>query len=161
MASSARKRRQLEDGFGSFEFQFQTQKRIRSSRVSETQRNVAVQEKSTVGLPLCKGLASSATKNANPESEEGFDEICQTQKRKRSSRVSETQRNEKSTIGLPLRKAKGLASSASKETIKSGGCRRVVCELLVHALIWLSFPSFWLQELQGHHKVYLWSSFWG
>ncbi|PQQ19263.1 bromodomain-containing factor 1 isoform X1 [Prunus yedoensis var. nudiflora] len=159
MASSARKRRQLEDGFGSFEFQFQTQKRIRSSRVSETQRNVAVQEKSTVSL--CKGLVSSATKNANPESEEGFDEICQTQKRKRSSRVSETQRNEKSTIGLPLRKAKGLASSASKETIKSGGCRWVVCERLVHALIWLSFPSFWLQELQGHHKVYLWSSFWG
>ncbi|XP_021809306.1 bromodomain adjacent to zinc finger domain protein 1A-like isoform X3 [Prunus avium] len=116
MAWSAIKRRQLEDGFGSFEFQFQTQKRKRSSRVSETQRNVAVEEKSTVGLPLCMGLASSATKNANQESEEGFDEICQTQKRKRSSRVSETQRNvaveEKSTVGLPL--CMGLASSATK-----------------------------------------------
>ncbi|CAB4289557.1 unnamed protein product [Prunus armeniaca] len=64
MAWSAIKRRQLEDDFGSFEFQFQTQKRIRSSRVSETQRNVAVEEKSTVGLPLREGLASSATKNA-------------------------------------------------------------------------------------------------
>ncbi|KAL6269516.1 hypothetical protein ACE6H2_026427 [Prunus campanulata] len=116
MAWSAIKRRQLEDGFGSFEFQFQTQKRKRSSRVSETQRNVAVEEKSTVGLPLCMGLASSATKNANQESEEGFDEICQTQKRKRSSRVSETQWNiaveEKLTVGLPL--CKGLASSATK-----------------------------------------------
>ncbi|PQQ19869.1 bromodomain-containing protein 3-like [Prunus yedoensis var. nudiflora] len=71
----------------------QTQKRKRSSRVSETQRNVAVEEKSTVGLPLCMGLASSATKNDNQESEEGFDEVCQTQKRKSSSRVSETQRN--------------------------------------------------------------------
>ncbi|VVA35799.1 PREDICTED: mRNAion factor [Prunus dulcis] len=117
MAWSAIKRRHLEDGFGSFEFQFQTQKRIRSSRVYETQRNVAVEEKSTVGLPLSKGLASSATKNADPESEDlGFDEICQTQKRKRSSRVSETQRNvaveEKSTVGLPL--CMGLASSATK-----------------------------------------------
>ncbi|CAB4289575.1 unnamed protein product [Prunus armeniaca] len=117
MAWSAIKRRQLEDDFGSFEFQFQTQKRIRSSRVSETQRNVAVEEKSTVGLPLRKGFASSATKNADPESEDlGFDEICQTQKRKRSSRVSETQRNvaveKKSTVGLPL--CMGLASSATK-----------------------------------------------
>ncbi|CAL9020749.1 unnamed protein product [Prunus brigantina] len=117
MAWSAIKRRQLEDGFGSFEFQFQTQKRIRSSRVSETQRNVAVEENSTVGLPLRKGLASSAAKNADPESEDlGFDEICQTQKRKRSSRVSETQRNvtveKNSTVGLPL--CMGLASSATK-----------------------------------------------
>ncbi|PQQ09467.1 bromodomain-containing factor 1 isoform X2 [Prunus yedoensis var. nudiflora] len=182
MASSAIKRRQLEDGFGSFEFQFQTQKRIRSSRVSETQRNVAVEEKSTVGLPLhkglassvtknadpkseelgfdeicqtqkrkrssrvsetqrnvaveekstvglplCKGLASYATKNANPESEEGFEEICQTQKRKRSSRVSETQRKEKRTIGLPLRKVDGLASSASKETLN---CSKVLDSLM-------------------------------
>ncbi|XP_034197526.1 transcription factor GTE11-like isoform X2 [Prunus dulcis] len=182
MASSVIKRRQLEDGFGSFEFQFQTQKRIRSSRVSETQRNVAVEEKSTVGLPLrkglassgtknadpeseewgfdeicqtqkrkrssrvsetqrnvavvekstvglplCKGLASSATKNANPESEEGFDEICQTQKRKRSSRVSETQRKEKPTVGLPLRQVKGLASSASKETLD---CSKVLDSLM-------------------------------
>ncbi|XP_021802750.1 ankyrin repeat, bromo and BTB domain-containing protein DDB_G0293800-like [Prunus avium] len=182
MASSAIKRRQLEDGFGSFEFQFQIQKRIRSSRVSETQRNVAVEEKSTVGLPLhkglassviknadpkseelgfdeicqtqkskrssrvsetqrnvaveeksivglplCKGLASSATKNANPESEEGFEEICQTQKRKRSSRVSETQRKEKRTIGLPLRKVDGLASSASKETLN---CSKVLDSLM-------------------------------
>ncbi|ONH90377.1 hypothetical protein PRUPE_8G050900 [Prunus persica] len=182
MAWSAIKRRQLEDGFGSFEFEFQTQKRIRSSRVSETQRsvaveekstvglplrkglassatknanpesedlgldeicqtqkrkrssrvsetqrNVAVEEKSTVGLPLCMGLASSATKNANPESEEGFDEICQTQKRKRSSRVSKTQRKEKSTVGLPLRKIKGLASSASKETLD---CSKVLDSLM-------------------------------
>ncbi|KAH0976460.1 hypothetical protein GBA52_026179 [Prunus armeniaca] len=182
MAWSAIKRRQLEDDFGSFEFQFQTQKRIRSSRVSETQRNVAVEEKSTVGLPLrkglassatknadpesedlgfdeicqtqkrkrssrvfenqrnvavekkstvglplCMGLASSATKNANPESEEGFDEICQTQKRKRSSRVSETQRKEKSTADLPLRKVKGLVSSASKETLD---CSKVLDSLM-------------------------------
>ncbi|XP_008237344.1 PREDICTED: bromodomain-containing protein 3-like [Prunus mume] len=182
MAWSAIKRRQLEDDFGSFEFQFQTQKRIRSSRVSETQRNVAVEEKSTVGLPLreglassatknadtesedlgfdeicqtqkrkrssrvsetqrnvaveekstvglplCMGLASSATKNANPESKEGFDEICQTQKRKRSSRVSKTQRKEKSTVGLPLRKVKGLASSASKETLD---CSKVLDSLM-------------------------------
>ncbi|KAH0976445.1 hypothetical protein GBA52_026164 [Prunus armeniaca] len=179
MAWSAIKCRQLEDGFGSFEFQFQTQKRIRSSRVSEnvaveekstvglplrkglasfatknadpeskdlgfdeicqtqkrkrsfrvseTQRNVAVEKKSTVGLPLCMGLASSATKNANPESEEGFDEICQTQKRKRSSRVSETQRKEKSTVGLPLRKLKGLVSSASKETLD---CSKVLDSLM-------------------------------
>ncbi|CAL9023601.1 unnamed protein product, partial [Prunus brigantina] len=77
-----------------------------------------------VGLPLCKGLASSATKNANPESEEGFDEICQTQKRKRSSRVSETQRKEKSS--LPLRKVKGLVSSASKETLD---CSKVLDSL--------------------------------
>ncbi|PQQ04415.1 bromodomain-containing protein 3-like [Prunus yedoensis var. nudiflora] len=60
MASSAIKRKQLEDGFGSFEFQFQTQKRMRSSRVSETQRKGT----STVGLPLrkVKGLAWSASK---------------------------------------------------------------------------------------------------
>ncbi|PQM32920.1 bromodomain-containing factor 1 isoform X2 [Prunus yedoensis var. nudiflora] len=142
MASSAIKRRQLEDGFGSFEFQFQTQKRIRSSRVSETQRNVAVEEKSTVGLPLHKGLASSVTKNADPNQkswvsmksvrprrgrEEGFEEICQTQKRKRSSRVSETQRKEKRTIGLPLRKVDGLASSASKETLN---CSKVLDSLM-------------------------------
>ncbi|CAL9008996.1 unnamed protein product, partial [Prunus brigantina] len=77
-----------------------------------------------VGLPLCKGLASSTTKNANPESEEGFDEICQTQKRKRSSRVSETQRKEKSS--LPLPKVKGLVSSASKETLD---CSKVLDSL--------------------------------
>ena len=71
------------------------------------------------------GLASSATKNVNPESEEGFDEICQTQKRKRSSRVSETQRKEKSS--LPLRKVKGLVSSASKETLD---CSKVLDSLM-------------------------------
>ncbi|PQQ13915.1 transcription factor GTE11-like [Prunus yedoensis var. nudiflora] len=76
MVWSAIKRRQLEDGFGSFDFQFQTHKRMRSSRVSETKWNVAVEEKSTVGLPLRKGLALSATKNADPESEDlGFDKI--------------------------------------------------------------------------------------
>ncbi|PQM37610.1 bromodomain-containing factor 1 isoform X1 [Prunus yedoensis var. nudiflora] len=125
LASSATKNdnQELEEGFDEV---CQTQKR-KSTRVSETQRNVDVEEKSTVGLPLCKGFPSSATKNANLESEEGFHEICQTQKRKRSSRVSETQRKEKSTVGLPLRKVKGLASSASKETLD---CFKVLDSLM-------------------------------
>ncbi|BBH09057.1 nuclear protein X1 [Prunus dulcis] len=172
LASSATKNVDPESEDLGFDEICQTQKRKRSSRVSETQRNVAVEKKSTVGLPLCMGLASSATKNANPESEEGFDEICQTRrgrgllgflrpngmwplrksrllvfrcakawlrllqkmptrnqkrKRKRSSRVSKTQRKEKSTVGLPLLKVKGLASSASKETLD---CSKVLDSLM-------------------------------
>ncbi|CAB4308363.1 unnamed protein product [Prunus armeniaca] len=74
MASSSRnrKRKQLGDGVAPFEFRFQTQKRERSSRVLESQRIVAVDEKTTASLPLRKGfspkqgniipLASSARK---------------------------------------------------------------------------------------------------
>ncbi|CAL9017988.1 unnamed protein product [Prunus brigantina] len=94
MASSTRnrKRKQLGDGVAPFEFRFQTQKRERSSRVLESQRIVAVDEKATASLPLRKGfspkqgktipLASSARKRRQSE-ELGFDGLCQTQKSKR------------------------------------------------------------------------------
>ncbi|CAB4277932.1 unnamed protein product [Prunus armeniaca] len=94
MASSTRnqKRKQLGDGVAPFEFRFQTQKRERSSRVLESERIVAVDEKATASLPLRKGfspkqgkiipLASSARKRRQSE-ELGFDGLCQTQKSKR------------------------------------------------------------------------------
>ncbi|KAL6284177.1 hypothetical protein ACE6H2_015106 [Prunus campanulata] len=94
MASSTRnrKRKQLGDGVAPFEFQVQTQKSERSSRVLESQRMVAVDEKATASLPLRKGfspkqgktipLASTARKRRQSE-ELRFDGLCQTQKSKR------------------------------------------------------------------------------